>query len=426
MRSCRLDTRRRGFTLVELLIVVAILLLLTTFTIVSVDFAFESERVRAGSRQVQSMLEGARDRAIRARQARGVRFLLDTDQDSGRMVSSMIYVGEAEPWNEGQITLKRPDFSPKDGTADSDSVTIVEGTPDALWSNLKQRGFLGVYEFDSNNSGGPPEPSEDLNGNGVWDRETPRIRIPGDKNGTWYRVRTDLLGADPQNPNVLVLLREYRDPGTTPAEEVIAFEGTGPSTYVLELPPRILPDADPVLLPANVVIDLDASQLPDYWRPPSGAGYTVPYLSRMDLMFSPRGTVVGSPAGAGILHFYVTRKSDVENATSPLVNRPPVNAGATFPLVPADPLFAPLNGSPPVGDRSLVSVFTSTGKVASHPLNLDNNEDQNNNGVLDGDTIAGNGIYTEDLNDNGTLDGTLTGSYLADPFEFAELGEVSN
>ena len=412
---------RAGFTMIELLIVVAILLLLTTFTIISVDMTFESERVRAGARQVQSLLEGARDRAIRAREPRGVRFLLDTDQDSGRMVTSMVYVGAAQPWNEGQITLKRPDFD-GDNVADSNQVIIVEGTPEALWDNLKRRGFLGVYE--DLNGNGVLDPGEDLNGNGGLDIETPRIRIPGDKNGTWYRVRTHLLGRDPVNPNILVLTQEYRDPGTTPSSSVVAFEGTGPSTYVLELPPRILPDADPVLLPAGVVIDLDASDVPGFWRPPIFTAHSVPYLSRMDLMFSPRGTIIGSPAGAGLLHFYITRKIDVENATR-LVSppRPPVNAGAP-PLVPADGLFVTLPNSPPVGDRSLVSVFTSTGKVASHPLNLQDGEDVNGNGVLDGDTTPGNGVFTEDLNDNGILDGP--DGYADDPFVFAELGEVNS
>ena len=411
---------RSGFTLIELLIVVAILLLLTTFTIVSVDFAFESERVRSGARQVQSLLEGSRDRAIRARQARGVRFLLDSDQDSGRMVTSMVYVGASQPWNEGQITLKRPDFN-NDDVADSATVNIVEGTPEALWDNLKRRGFLGIYEDFNGN--GVLDAGEDLNGNGGLDIETPRIRIPGDKNGTWYRVRTHLLGRDPTNPNVLQLVQEYRDPGTTPSDSVVAFEGTGPSTYVLELPPRILPDADPVMLPAGVVIDLDASDVPGFWRPPSSTGHAVPYLSRMDLMFSPRGTVIGSPAGAGILHFYITRRIDVENAR--LAGRPPVNVGSG-PLVPADELFVSLDGAPPVGDRSIVSVFTSTGKVGSHPLNPVNilGEDANNNGMLDGDTTAGNGLYSEDTNDNGVLD--TPDGFADDPFEFAELGEASN
>lgn len=379
---------RRGFTIIELLVVIAILLLLTTFTILSVDFAFESEKVRSGARQIQSVLEGARDRAIKSRQPRGVRFLVDQDPDSGRMVSSVVYVGAAEPWSNGQITLMRPDLD-WNGTVDAvfpdnEKVWMIHGDPGTLWTTLKQRGYLGT------------------------NNETPRIKIPGDRNGTWYNVHTYLL--DPSHasyraaaPNRLVLTRAYRDPGTTPPNERIAFEGTGPSTYVLELPPRVMSDAEPVLLPEGIVIDMDASRVPDHWRPGSGNGYAAAYSNRMDLMFTPRGTVLGSAAGAGILHFYITRRVDVDVATR-MAGRPAVNRGMS-PRVPSEVLFASapaIGGDPPkMGDRSLVSIFASTGKVASHPLDV-----------------------TDLLNN--TTGAAGADGYVDDPFVFAERGEVSS
>lgn len=399
---------RAAFTIIELLIVVTILLLLTTFTVVAIDFTFEAERVAAGARQVQSILEGARDRAIRARAPRGVRFLVDQDRDNGRMVTSMVYVGAAEPWNNGHITLKRPDVN-GDRRADSDVVTIVEGSTETLWNNLRIRGYLGVYEVDSDGSGGLPDPNEDLNENGVWDRDTPRIKIPGDKNGTWYHVKTHLLGRDAIFPNRLELVHPYRDSGTTPADDVVAFEGTGPSTYILELPPRILPDAKPVLLPGGVVIDMDASQVPVAWRPPSTAAippdpndpykrYRVPYSNRMDLMFSPRGTVTGSSAGTGLIHFYIGLRTSVQFVTD--AGRPVVDATASA-LVPMDGLINGMPEKPVLGDRALVSIFTSTGKVASHPLDP---TDQFNN--FTGAAGADN--------------------YADSPFTYAELGEVTS
>lgn len=383
-RTCqprrRAGQRNSGLTLIELLIVVTIFLLLTTFTVVAVDFTFESERVAAAARQTQSLLEGSRDRSIRAREPRGVRLILDSDPDNGRMVSSLIYVGAAEPWTEGTIQLQREDTSPADGVADSEDVLIVVGSLDTLWNKLSQRGFLGV-------------PGQ----------ETPRIKIPGDKNGTWYRVHTNLLGVNPLNPNVLRLVHPYRDPGTTEVTEVVAFDGgSGPLTYELELPPRVLPDADPVLLPDGVVIDLDASDVPTAWRPASPpASMTredqlkLRYSSRMDLMFSPRGTLIGTTTGTGLIHLYVSLREDVQKATD--AGRPTVNANSP-PLVPTDALFASLAGSgsaqPVVGDRGLVTIFSSTGKISSHPINLDN----------------------VDLDPNS----------LDDPFLFAELGEVNN
>ena len=376
MRSCSRSTPRRtavrsGLTLIELLIVVTIFLVLTTFTVVAVDFTFEAERVSSGARQVQSLLEGARDRAIRAREPRGVRFLLDPDPANGRMVSSMVYIGAADSWSQGTIELRREDVSPADGVADQEDVLIVAGSLDTLWSKLSQRGFLGIKG-----------------------QETPRIKIPGDKNGTWYRVQTNLLGADPLNPNVLRLVHPYRDPGTTEISEIQAFDaGSGPSTYILELPPRVLPDADPVLLPEGVVIDLDASAVPTDWRPAASSGYSVPYSSRMDLMFSPRGTLIGTTAGTGLTHFYIALREDVQNATD--ASRPPVNVGDR-PKVPTDILFSSLADGgtiPVVGDRCLVTVFASTGKVSSHAINLDNTDAFPN--------------------------------WLDDPFLFAELGEVN-
>ncbi|MGZ0174796.1 MAG: pilus assembly FimT family protein, partial [Planctomycetales bacterium] len=393
---------RRGLTLIELLIVVTIFLLLTTFTVIAVDFTFEAERVSSGTRQVQSLLEGARDRAIRARQQRGVRLLLDQDQDNGRMVASMVYVGSEAPWTEGTIQLQRPDFftpgSPPtntpDGVADGPDVIIVQGSSDVLWSRLKRRGFLGVYEDGNDN--GSLDPGEDINGNGRLDTDTPRMWI----NGAPYRVLTHLLGADPANPEILVLTRPIDLEAQTPVTQIAAFPaGSGPTEYELELPPRILPDANPVLLPEGVVIDLDASDLPTAWRPapapslPLADQYRRPYSSRMDLMFSPDGTLVGTAGGNGIIHLYVTLRVDVQKATD--ANRPAVSVGMT-PLVPADPLFAGLStgsSAPVVGDRGLVSIFATTGQVASFRINVDNTDSAPN--------------------------------YLDDPFRFAELGEVS-
>lgn len=424
------QSTRRAFTMIELLIVVTILLLLTTFTIVAVDFTFEAERVSAGARQVQSMIAGARDRAIRARKPIGVKFIVDQDPLNGRVTSSMVYVGASDFWSHGHITLKRPDFD-LDGVADEDRVLVVEGDEQTRWNKLKLRGFLGVYEGDTNRNG-TFDTAEDLNQNGIQDLETPRIKIPGDKNGTWYRVQTHLLGNGSvpiDFRNSLLLVNEFRDPGTTNANEVIAFEGTGHSTYLLELPPRVLPDAEPVLLPDGVVIDLDGSQIPPNWRP-SGGGHAIPCSSRMDLMFSPRGTIIGAPAGLGTLHFYICRRTDVQLVAD--IGRAPVN-GSASPIVPGPVLNEDLNGngirdtgeldyngngeldSIAVGDRSLVSVFTSTGKVASYPLNETDGEDFNGNGVLD---------PGEDVNGNGTLE--LADGVLDDPFVFAERGEATS
>ena len=78
----RLSASRSAFTLVELMIAITILLLLTFITTKVIRSTSESDRVPGGARQVQSYLEGARDRAIYSTKTlnpgpRGVRFLRD-------------------------------------------------------------------------------------------------------------------------------------------------------------------------------------------------------------------------------------------------------------------------------------------------------------------------------------------------------------
>ncbi len=419
---------RSGFTLIELLVVVTIMLILVGMTVTAIDFSFTSERIRSGARQLASALEGARDRAIFAREPRGLRLLVDPDEP--RMVSGMIYIGGAKNWSEGRIQLERADLVAPPGV-DGPEVVIVRGDAACGWSALKDRGFMGLFE--DINLNGILDLGEDSppigNGNGVLDRDAPRIKIPADDNGTWYTVRTDLL--TPAN-QILYLISAYRDPGTTPPNEVRAFQGGGPSTYILELPPRILPDAQPILLPEGVVIDLDASQVPADWRPAAPPAATVmaldlqfsrPYSSHMDILFSPRGVVTGPLAATGLIHLYVAERKDVVHTvdegvtgstyvaaggtvidtrrpprfgTTPTGSLPAGNPLLQTPLVPGNEQFGP---EAPIGQRLLLSVFTQTGKISTHQLN------------------------TADLFNN--VSGT-TGSdgYADNPFLFATQGEA--
>lgn len=410
-RRIELPKQALGFTLIELLVVIGIVVLLASMTLLAVDLTFNAERVRSGARQIQSMIAGARDRAIHAREARGVRFLVENDPLNGRKCSSMIYIGASDVWSRGTIMLMRSDFDfddqvdnvdrDGDGKKDDEIYMIVDAmenqagnsnlanaadTKSTGWVNLLQRGYLPVYEDGNRNN--TLDPGEDLNGNGVLDNDTARIKIPGDRNGTWYSVSTyhlsrNLYSSNPkikQHPNVLELipLRPYRDPGTTPPTEVIAFEGTGPNTYILELPSRVLPDAEPVLLPPDTVIDLDASSVPSSWRPVA-AGQQFPYSSKMDVLFSPRGTVIGEEAAVGLIHFYVCLRKDVDAINSGIASN-----GQQF--TPRTAVFgsawaahnvilgeAGTATDPPVGDRALVTLFTQTGKVGSYPLNSTDN-----------------------------------------------------
>ena len=353
-------SNRRAFTLVELLVVLAIVLILAAVTITSVNFSYNADRMRAGGRQLQSFLMGARDKAIYANEVRGVRLLLDPNDNHA--VSAVQYIG-APQRETGMLTFN----SATTGDSTGRTVSSISGTP---WFNLINRGFLKV-------------------GN--------RIQIPQDT-GAWFTISAIHTVLPLTNPpqKLLVLNRPNSD-----------LAGTiNPISFSLELASTPLGDAQPVQLPRGTVIDLDGSQIPSTWRPLT---LDTSYSPQMDILFTPRGTVVGDTSAYGIVHLLVADASDVlkwkstdslngvinkvaygRNSTNyvasslPLV--PAENAGATPPLVPKD--------------RIVVTITTRTGNVAVYPLN----------------PVPQSASTTPPGNP----------SLTADPFLFAESGRVAN
>lgn len=417
------SSRRPGFTLVELLVVISIMAILVVMTVSSINFALTSDVTRGASRQVQSYLAGARDRAIYAKEPRGVRFLIDPNNPT--VVTSMVYIAPSPDWIQGVIRLERIDASsPADGIPDTILNVRGAGTD---WRFLFQRGQI---------------------------KDGARIKIPGDDSGSWYTIDLDnspISEPDPLNPSspapneydkdvdeVLRLTTPYRDAGTSDPTQVVAFApGSGPSTYLLELPPVVLSGEEPTLLPNNAGIDLDRSYLPASWRvtgysggadgSPGRAGiddnssggaddngeYLWPgsddyrlYSSQLDLMFSPRGTVSGSEAGGGKIHFVVDTLENIQSAWRGGVayaegDRVLLPARGNYEFTPYDRAFicttAGQSGFDPsvfltaaervegatVADNdvrwktelntipSLLTIFTRTGNVSAYPLFFD-------------------------------------------------------
>jgi type II secretory pathway pseudopilin PulG len=400
---------RPGYTLVEMLIVVGIVMLLLSMTLLAVRFVRDGDRVTAAASQIQSFLGGARDRAIYARKPRGVRLFLDSTNP--RTVTSMAYIDPAETWTDGLIQLRRwdPDLNGATNTNGSIDINQDGGNDDPRevwmvvgegvgWWELKRRGLL-------------------IDGM--------RIRIPKGPEGSWYPINTRLIDITqaPPTTQVLVLGLPYRDPGDTPKDRSVAYESGGPEDYEIELQPRLIP-MEPVVLADGTCIDLDGSKIPEAWRPwASGVAQSSgnsQYSQYIDIVYSPRGNLLGESASGGLIHFCVCDSEDSRNLKEQYINSldpDPATAlqkfnrelrlsGGTF--VPADVVKASVKGSEwvaaldpngegyPVRDRRIVSVFTQTGAVSIHPVNA---LDQENNG-------AGNG-------------------FADDPYYFAEVGEVA-
>lgn len=343
---------RGGFTLTELLVVIGLLMILTAMTVTAVNFTMNEERLRSGARQLQSYLEGARNRAIHAGEPRGVRFILDenvTKQvtlDNGSVIDA--------PFTATAMTYIGPSEAPR-GVAISVRENGLITKPDPEWGRLARRGLLNPNEGT-------------------------RIQIPRD-GGRWYVLRRMTGQWRLQLPGGT----EYRGPSS--------------AQYRLRLPPAELPNQEPELLPQSIAVDLDRSELPRGWRRSDGR-----YTTHLDILFSPRGTVTGPAASRGRIHLYLCDSSvaaGLQNTALQARNaqdRDPIpsalvaeeNAGV-LPGPVADLL----------GDRLLVTVFTHTGNVSSHPVNAQR--------------------YASD-SDTTPYDDRLVAR---DPFLFAETGEVA-
>ena len=374
-----------GFTLIELMIVVALLILIASMTVSAINLNTNNDKVRAGSRQVQSYLAGARDRAIYSKAPRGVRFLLDPTNN--RTVSSMVFIAPTDPWTQGTIQLERLDI---DGTPGADGYNAMTNPNPPV---LIVRGFDNALA----SSGYYPTEWVSLYRQGML-KDGARIRIPAN-GGTWYTVTNTAQlasagasGSGVGSPPRLQLTTNYISAGDTDGNNVAAFQ-TGPQTYLLELPPSILPNQDPVLMPKGAVIHLDrcsnnveqinaatsasgrGNRLPDAWRrfpstatpvaDPSGFDYT----STLDVLFSPRGIVIGQAAQRGIIHFYVCDQKDADR------DRLYWSSPPSYPTVSA-PEFLPWTTYAPDptyerGDKVLLSLFTRTGAVSTHHVHPD-------------------------------------------------------
>ena len=343
-------SKRGGFTLVELLVVITIIVILLTMTLLTVNFSNEGDRVKGAAGQVQSFLAGARDRAIYAKEPRGVRFFVNPENP--RAVNTMAYIAPGGSWsspeNSANISLERIDGNGDLDFADPEDIVVrVHGFQNPGWWNLKRRGWLV---------------------DGL------RIRIPKGPTGNWYPIDTRLIDITiaPTADQILLLQIPFADSGTK--GQLVAHSGF---TYEIELPSKLLAQ-DPAILPESVVIDLDASKIPDGWRPQFGIN-SGNYSGYMDVIFSPRGNILGDAAGAGVMHLYVGDAEDSLFLKERFEAAYKASHGGTRPSYTSDKSFVPMDEIPlswitgentyQTKDRRIISVFTQTGAVSVHEVN---------------------------------------------------------
>lgn len=317
--------RRRGFTLIELVVVIAILLILTML-VVSVFQTNSAEKIRSAARATQSAFLGARDRALHAGGPIGVRMI--RDQTDATIVTGFAYIQQIQTTSPmyplQSIQLERIDVA-DDGTIDGPEILIVRGlTPPAVAPNTD---WFGLDPFFASPG---------------------RIRIPA-TTGQWYTFTVASSGtyALTATNHFLILSTPFIDQGTTPPTTRVAWDRTSAnSSCDIELAPELMPNHSPISLPSGIVIDLAESS--------PNVALAFPTGQHVQMMFSPRGMVSGRYAAGGSYHFLLRDQRDAA------IGNNPKWVGADNPANVAE--------QKPQYESLILTVFPQTGNVATFPI----------------------------------------------------------
>ena len=340
--------RRSGFTLTELLVVIAILLVLSTMAFAIFNSGRSSDRMRSGARTAQSAFLGAKDRALHAKDLRGVR--LTRDATNLNLLNGFVYLQSLGTltYPLGSIQLERTNLI-SFSFPDSPDVLIVHG-------------FDGLEPGPT-----PASPYVDWAQKSAFFAFPGRIRIPAGSGGQWFSFFANTSGAYKLQPGneYLQLATSFPQAGNPFAKYYIAFDrATAFSSCDIQLGNDVLPFHQPITLPSGCVIDLAycssnvqimAGYVPQiqavaYIRP----GYVpVPPMNNIDVMFSPRGNLTGTVSALGALFFCLRGVQDASLGLDPAYNKQdPVN----YPQTP--------------GDCLILAVFPQTGLVQTYDADL--------------------------------------------------------
>ena len=407
-------TSYQGFTLIELMVVIAIILILSILVLPMVGSVLSHRQVSESARLLQAVLAGARDSAIRNNAPSGIRLLPDpvlnginpaTGQlDSGAILAAnrIIPIEPAPAYMEGLVTIGAVPQSlslpyPGDGGGNY-PINVPGGT------------VLFLEESTSNPSISPPIPNSPTSW--FWN-----IRL-GDKlqinnTGMWYTVvgpmnqaNSELFvnvgqpgtqsplarfnGVSVVFPEFLLLVNGVDDNangwtdegwdgvdnnGNGQMDELAEWESelwTGASLtqnitnvpYVIRRRPAPGPNAREVVFPSQVVVDLTTwSSTRERSRLPVNT-----YTGYVEILVYPDGSVVpttvySSPAsfgmGSAFLHFWLAERADLAAPSTS------VTAAPYLPL-PQGLATTRFNGLELKGEYRLVTVFTRTGQITTN------------------------------------------------------------
>ena len=320
--------KRNGFTLVELLVVIGILVLLTGMIVWGVASTRSTDKARSAARTAQSAFLGARDRAVHAKERRGIRLIRSPDATPGGWQYATGF--------EWIRPLPPQDF----GGDPTSSLIQVERTNNGTGPAIVVYGVFGCDQWLQ------------WWNDGVLTTQS-RVRIPA-ATGQWYSVAGVTTGSATNygtRPALLLgsPLPDF-DAGQGPPAPIAVLPSSTLATCKIDLGNEMIPLTEPVSLPSGVVVDLHNSHVP---------GLTPAQMDEpnrvVELMFTPRGNVTGPVSVGGPVYFLLSDLQDVA-AQLPLLNQKAR------------------------GEKLILAVFPQTGNVQTFPIDP---TDANNDGMAD-------------------------------------------
>lgn len=342
----RTRVARTGFSLVELLVSITIFVILATLAL-SAFRDSKHDKVAAAARQISASIGGARSRASKAVEPRGIRLL--RDKQDYLLVSGLQYIGQSELYDgsvfvqinsSGTVQLKLP------------------ASQSGEWTRLRDEGLL---------------------------KPGARIRIPANEFGRWYTISSagfnpaadklrivGLIDNAQWNPAANSGSGAYQlEPRAAADVAEPTFSNTTAIPYLIRLSAHELPETEPINLPQGMVVDLPSSRIPTSWgnfEDLNQNGQLDPGEDlnsngilddvTFDINVSPNGTITGALAGSGPLYLYLCQRDDVDRMRS--------LTGYATGLIPGDFENGP---NPPYGpdhpssERRIVCIIPQTGLV---------------------------------------------------------------
>lgn len=376
-------SRRKAFTLIELIVVISILVILVSITAASMNWTAQKDRIPNGANEVASFTMGARDRAIFRRSPTGVRLILNQDGPINAAgnpitVSSMMYIGSPEEVS---------------GTISIEYLPAATSNPNhrrrlRFWS-AGGNGVPGDVGDDDMNNGvddtgefGDTAPKDDVQLNREFNDFARLSRLGLLDTGVQISLRPG--GSLEQN---FTLIKQQPGTGPDNSDWLLSADYTASNVggcmdlkYTIKPLPAILPNQEPRDLPRGVVIDLESSRrkgaLPPGWVRYVGGSSPLQldhyqYSDYMDIIFSPRGTGFGSSGASGLIHLVLAESADVERTDYPLDQIITVMGVDVIDEQDFYQLGLTPEQRPNAGQERVVTINPSSGKVSVSALQLD-------------------------------------------------------